>query len=652
MHEADALLAGGGEMGARIRAFDWAATPLGAPSGWPQALRLSLGLCLHSSFPIAIYWGPDLRLIYNDGWAPIPGGRHPDALGRPAQEVWTDIWPIVGPQLQDVMALGQGYSTANQHLPMTRTGRPEESYWDYSFTPILGDDGSVAGILNQGHEVTARVFERRRHALLLGLTDRLRTLDDAAAMVAHAIDTLGPHMEMARAGYAEIDLAAGQVRILHNWRRDDAVADLAGTHPLGAFGGDLHAALTNGAIFSVDDASADRRIAGTPLEQLYAAMQLRAGLVVPVLKGGAYVAAIFVHDDAPRYWTTHHEVLLAEVAERIWQETGRARADRALRDSEARHRLIFEQANDIIFAADLDQRITAANPAAGLALGVAPDGLIGRSIAEFVTPDDFARTSEMLRRKLGEGGTTRYEIAVQGSAGQPMRWEVNSSLATDHAGQATGLHAIARDVTERHAYEEQQRRLIDELNHRVKNMLALVQGLALQSFKGDKPLAAAQAAFQARLSALAVAHDLLTRAKWAGATLDEIVGAAVTPQAGASGQVAFGGPPVSLPPKVAVSLVLAFHELATNAVRDGALSAPTGRVEVAWQCHAGDRLAIAWRETGGPPVTPPARGGFGLRMVERVLASELGAQVRMDFAAAGLECRIDAPLPCATADAA
>lgn len=155
------FLAGGGVMGALIRQHDWAGTPLGAPERWPQSLRSALSICLHSSFPTAIYWGPDLRLLYNDAWSPIPAGRHPWALGQPAAEVWTDIWSVVGPEFERVMGTGEGYSTYDQMLPIVRDGTARETYWNYSITPIRGEDGVVAGIFNQGHETTGRVLADR-----------------------------------------------------------------------------------------------------------------------------------------------------------------------------------------------------------------------------------------------------------------------------------------------------------------------------------------------------------------------------------------------------------------------------------------------------------------------------------------------------------
>lgn len=156
------FLSGGGQMGLRIRSHPWAATPLGAPETWPQSLRSALSICLHSSFPTAIYWGPELRLLYNDAWAPIPAERHPWALGRPAAEVWHDIWKVIGPQFERVLLTGEGFSTYDQMLPMIRGGQRCDTYWNYSFTAIRGEDGSVVGVFNQGNETTAEVIARRQ----------------------------------------------------------------------------------------------------------------------------------------------------------------------------------------------------------------------------------------------------------------------------------------------------------------------------------------------------------------------------------------------------------------------------------------------------------------------------------------------------------
>jgi PAS domain S-box-containing protein len=148
-------------MGERIRGFDWASHPLGEPQHWPPALRMAISLCLDSSFPTAIYWGPEGYLLYNDAWAPIPADKHPWALGRTAREVWPDIWDIIGPQLARVLETGEGLALYEQMLPMERGGTVRETWWNYSFTAIRDADNGIAGIFNQGNDITELVRGRR-----------------------------------------------------------------------------------------------------------------------------------------------------------------------------------------------------------------------------------------------------------------------------------------------------------------------------------------------------------------------------------------------------------------------------------------------------------------------------------------------------------
>ena len=148
-------------MGERIRAFDWENHPLGPPAQWPQALGMATALCLNSSFPTAIYWGPELYILYNDAWSEIPADKHPWILGKPAREGWADIWEVVGPQFRQVITTGEGLALYEQMLPMVRGGQARETWWNYSFTAIRDADQRVGGIFNQGNEVTALVHARR-----------------------------------------------------------------------------------------------------------------------------------------------------------------------------------------------------------------------------------------------------------------------------------------------------------------------------------------------------------------------------------------------------------------------------------------------------------------------------------------------------------
>jgi two-component sensor histidine kinase len=203
-----------------------------------------------------------------------------------------------------------------------------------------------------------------------------------------------------------------------------------------------------------------------------------------------------------------------------------------------------------------------------------------------------------------------------------------------------------QDISDRKAAERGQQILIAELNHRVKNMLAVVQAIAHQTFRGTSDQAAAQT-FSGRLSALAAAHNSLTQSSWAAAQVHDIAVSVLDHLGRESGRVQIEGPrDAEVPPQLAVNIAIALHELATNAIKYGALSVPSGRVQLSWSIirHSEPRLHIRWLELDGPEVEPPRREGFGTRMLRRLLASQLDGSVRLDFNPGGLDCAIEAPL--------
>jgi PAS domain S-box-containing protein len=167
--------AAGGEMGARIRCFDWSSTPLGPTSAWPTSLRQAVSICLRSRFQLAIYWGPQLILLYNDAERDVLGALHPQVLGRPAAEVLADMWDVVGPMLQGVLDGGEATWSVDQALLLNRRGLVEESFFTYSYSPIPDGDG-VGGVLLVTVETTERVLAERR----------LRTLRELATETAKA----------------------------------------------------------------------------------------------------------------------------------------------------------------------------------------------------------------------------------------------------------------------------------------------------------------------------------------------------------------------------------------------------------------------------------------------------------------------------------
>jgi len=160
------FLAGGGAMGALIRAHDWSRTRLGPPAGWPQSLKTAVRIMLTSRQPIWIGWGRDLIYLYNDPYQSIIGGKHPWALGRPASEVWSEIWGDIGPMLATAMGGVEGTYVEEQLLIMERNGYPEETYYTFSYSPIPDDDGTPGGVICANTDDTQRVIGERQLTLL------------------------------------------------------------------------------------------------------------------------------------------------------------------------------------------------------------------------------------------------------------------------------------------------------------------------------------------------------------------------------------------------------------------------------------------------------------------------------------------------------
>jgi signal transduction histidine kinase len=180
----------GGEMGERTRAFDWSKTPVGPAASWPQSLKTALAIMLTTRYPMLIWWGKELLHFYNDAYLPVLGQRHPVALGRPAPEVWSEAWPLVGPQAEAVMREGKSYWNEELLIVMTRNGYPEEVYMTFSYGPILDDAGRVGGVFCACTEETQRVLGRRRLRTLGALAERASaasTVEEACEIAARAM---------------------------------------------------------------------------------------------------------------------------------------------------------------------------------------------------------------------------------------------------------------------------------------------------------------------------------------------------------------------------------------------------------------------------------------------------------------------------------
>jgi PAS domain S-box-containing protein len=282
--------------------------------------------------------------------------------------------------------------------------------------------------------------------------------------------------------------------------------------------------------------------------------------------------------------------------------------------------------------------------------GLSADGATPRFSALLdgcVHPDDREAAAPILDRSGGQGGALEATFRIRRPSDGDLRWlELAARVERGPDGAATSVVGVVADVTDRRRAEEHRKILIRELNHRVKNTLAVVQGLARHSFRHERLQSPQVMAFEGRLLALSAAHDQLTREDWTGASLADVAGGALGERELSSGRIVLEGPPVDLTAQQAVAATMCLHELATNAVKYGALSTPAGRVRVAWAVdRPRERLRLVWRETGGPAVVPPRTRGFGTTLIERVLRAEFGATVTLDFQPDGLVCTVEAPFP-------
>jgi PAS domain S-box-containing protein len=333
--------------------------------------------------------------------------------------------------------------------------------------------------------------------------------------------------------------------------------------------------------------------------------------------------------------------------------TERRRADMALRTEEARLRLALEAGQLGFWELDVATDTALLSPRHDAIFGYdapPPDWGYRRFAEQHLLPQDRDQVEQAFREAVESGVDWHTECRIRRAGTGEVRWiEIRGQPLHDAEGRHVRLLGVVGDITDRKRAEERRALLVNELNHRVKNTLAIVQSIAVQTARGAKDLSAFSAAFQARLIALARAHDLLTRGHWEGATLDAVLRAALEPLVTDATQVDLSGcaPGMVLPPATALALTMAAHELAANACKHGALSVPTGHISIT--CRTPDPDAtdavLTWTERGGPPVNgQPARRGFGLRLLQRGLAAEAGMGADIRFEREGLRCTLRLPL--------
>lgn len=323
--------------------------------------------------------------------------------------------------------------------------------------------------------------------------------------------------------------------------------------------------------------------------------------------------------------------------------TEREQAEKALRDSEERFRTVVEASPAGMVMTDGDGRILMINAHCERLFGYERDELVGRTIEVLVPSSVRGHHPELRNLQVERPPSQLVKREVMGCRKDGR--EIPLEIGVNPIRTLEGVRVIATvsDIAERKRAEAQRELLLAELNHRVKNTLAVVQGLAHQTFRNiDAP---ARRAFEGRLQALATAHDLLTRSHWESTSLHQLASDTLQLRGAYRERISATGPPVSLTPHAALAIALALHELFTNTLKYGALSAEAGSVSLSWaQAEGEGTLRMVWRERGGPPVSAPSHRGFGSLLLERTLARDLDGRVELTFDPAGVVCTIEMPM--------
>jgi len=648
-------------MAGRIRAQDWATTPLGPQDGWSDRLRLTVEMMLAQGFPTNLCVGPQRTLLYNDAYAQLIGGKHPDALGRDVRATFAEVEARFAPALDQAFR-GETMAIKDAFYPFRRATEIEDAWFDISYSPVRDDAGSVIAAFVVLAETTERVLaeQRRgeaeavlrasamRQAFLLTLSDALRTLASAAEIQGEASRLLGERLDADWVVYGEIDQARDTVDIERGYSRKGE-PPITGKQPLSAFGWTLPLYRAGLTIVENDTQTSDR--VPDAERAALSAIRMTALISVPLLKAGEWVGALAVSTGEPRIWTELEVRLVEDTAERIWAAIERARAESRLRQSEAQLRQFAEASSDALWIRDAATlRMEYVSPAFDSIYGFPGEALLNddpQRWASLIVPDDRAGALACIEAVKG-GRAVVHEFRILRASDGAFRWIRNTDFPLlDEQGRIERIGGIAHDITEAKQSVEHQAILLAELQHRVRNLLAMIRSVAARTGDTAGSVDEYRDLIEGRLRALARTQALLTRTANAGVDLDTLVREEVTVQAEHGGQYVISGPVLLLAPKAAEVLTLAVHELATNALKYGALVEPNGHVTVAWRVVYEDGepwLRFDWRENTGSGVLPPKREGFGTQLITRRVPYELKGRGSLDFNAEGVQCRLEFPL--------
>lgn len=654
-----------GEMAGLIRKFDWGCGYLGPVRNWPHSLRSAVELMLPCGFPMIILWGPELVQIYNDQYRLLMGTKHPGGLGQRTQDCWPEVWHINKP-IYDRVWRGETLTYEDALYPLMRSGILEDVWLTLTFSPLRDDAGQIAGVLVTIFETTARkIAEQRRdqfqgrlkvseerQGYLLKLSDALRTLGDPIEVQLVAARHLGQHLKASRVAYAE-DYGDGE-RVVLARNYTDGVPGIEGIYRYADYGEELIREMRAGRAVVRPDIANDPSLSAVE-RQAHAVLQLGATLNIPLVKDGRLMAILGVHYASSHPFTEEEIALARETAERTWAAVERARAETALRENEERFRQFGSSSTDMLWIRDAESlQFEYVSPAVEQIYGISGSAMAGRDNdkhwLELILEEDRKRAADaMAKAPRGEKSTLEYRILHSDGS---VHWLRSTVFPLSNVkGQVTRIGGIDQDITEDKEAAERLKVMVDELKHRTRNLLGVVQGIAYQTVKSSDTLEEFESAFSDRLHTLGKVQDLLSKADDAEISMVTVVSTELSALAvgDLKNRFSIEGPVLKLRNSAVQMFSLAVHELATNARKYGALAQPGGKLAVTWSILKADgsepRVEFEWRETGlehAPCET--AATGYGRHLIERALPFALGGETSYAFTPDGLRCSFSIPL--------
>jgi PAS domain S-box-containing protein len=644
--------AGDGQMAARIRDHDWGATSVGEPEDWPPHIRNVVQLLLDSPEPTCLLWTAEGFHLYNDAYVPILNVRHPQALGRSFADVWPESAHLDQARHGSVLRTGKAIRLHDRPYLISIDATARERFFTVTATPVRGEHESIAGVLQRLVDTTEHTEAQRnlRYARLklgehrAGLTMQLALsdaiTDESARQRAETKIELQDREER-----LSLALLAGR---LATWDWNLETGKVVWSDQMNTLQG-----------YSADETEISfgawaQRVHTDDLTELLNALE-------SALERHSEFAHRFriIHPDKSVHWCAARgryfydkpgrAIRMLAVARDITEEH---RAETKLRDIEIRQRALIEGVPQLIWRAQSNGSWQWSSPQWTRYTGLSMDESLGEGWLAAVHPADRERARRAWRAASYEGVfDVAYRIGPLGS--DRFRWF--QTRATPIRNEEHGVIewlGTSTDIDELRQARERQKLLVAELQHRTRNLIGVVGALATFTTQDSNSIADFLRQFNDRLGALSRAQGLLSRSEQEPISLAVVIrmefDALGTDRI--SKQVSIAGPDVRLQSSVVQTFALAIHELATNALKHGALLCG-GRVSVTWtlQTDASDepRLRLEWRESGSAAAVysgKRSQTGYGRELLEHMLPYVLDAETQYEVTAQGAQCTVILPL--------